>query len=143
MTCIVTFFKAKTLPANPVHAKMAETVTTPIHRLGLSTYVLVSQDSLETDVKVSKKDKTIMLSDTVYSDTNCLLAMLEKFVPHLILRLDVGYGIGRGLSRDIRVVRFRMLLNKIKNWSFIFCVRIPKAYKIQKQNQQFSICVLL
>ena len=78
-------------------------MTTPIHRLGPSTYVLVSQDSLETDVKVSKKDKTIMLSDIVYSDTNCLLAMLEQFVPHPILRLDVGYGIGRGLSRDIRV----------------------------------------
>ena len=118
-------------------------MTTPIHRLGLSTYVLVSQDSLETDVKVSKKDKTIMLSDIVYSDTNCLLAMLEQFVPHPILRLDIGYGIGRGLSRDIRVVRFRMLLNKIKNWSFIFCFLIPKANKIQKQNQKFSICVLL
>lgn len=93
-------------------------------------------------MKVSKKDKTIMLSDIVYSDTNCLLAMLEQFVPHPILRLDVGYGIGRGLSRDIRVVRFRMLLNKIKNWSFIFCFLIPKANKIQKQNQKFSICVL-
>lgn len=121
---------------------MAETVTTPIHRLGLSTYVLVSQDSLETDVKVSKKDKTIMLSDIVYSDTNCLLAMLEQFVPHPILRLDVDYGIGRGVSRDIRVVRFRMLLNIIKNWGFIFCFRIPKANKIQKQNQKFSFCVL-
>ena len=115
---------------------MAETVTTPIHRLGLSMYVLVSQDSLETDVKVSKKDKTIMLSDTVYSDTNCLLAMLEQFVPHLILRLT------RGVSREIRVVRFRMLLNKIKNWGFIFCFRIPKENKIQKQNQKFSSCVL-